>query len=76
MNAPDTIREGPAAAGTPGRRDHGNPGRGPAARPAGPPDHYLATICAICEANLPEVMKHHKVSEVGGFTTCSEGRWC
>jgi len=29
--------------------------------------NYLATICAICKANLPEVMKHHKVDcEVGG----------
>ena len=29
--------------------------------------NYLATICAICKANLPEVMKHHKVPcEVGG----------
>ena len=28
--------------------------------------NYLATICAICKANLPEVMKHHKVAcEVG-----------
>jgi Fe-S oxidoreductase len=29
--------------------------------------NYLATICAICKANLPEVMKHHRVDcEVGG----------
>jgi Fe-S oxidoreductase len=29
--------------------------------------NYLATICAICKANLPEVMKYHKVNcEVGG----------
>ena len=29
--------------------------------------NFLATICAICKANLPEVMKHHKVPcEVGG----------
>jgi Fe-S oxidoreductase len=29
--------------------------------------NYLATICAICKANLPEVMKHHQVNcEVGG----------
>ena len=29
--------------------------------------NYLATICAICKANLPEVMKHHRVPcEVGG----------
>ena len=30
--------------------------------------NYLATPCAICKANLPEVMKYHKVSaEVGGI---------
>jgi Fe-S oxidoreductase len=29
--------------------------------------NYLATICAICKAQLPEVMKHHKVdAAVGG----------
>ena len=27
--------------------------------------NYLATVCAICKAQLPEVMKHHKV-EVNG----------
>jgi hypothetical protein len=27
----------------------------------------MATICAICKANLPEVMKHHKVDcQIGG----------
>ncbi len=71
---PDTIREKTFCCGGGGglladelmavRRAGGQP-RAEACRASGA--NYLATICAICKANLPEVLKYHKVSsEVGG----------
>lgn len=71
---PDTIREHTYCCGAGGglladelmelRMAGGKP-RAEACRATGA--NYLATICAICKANLPEVMKHHKVNcEVGG----------
>ena len=71
---PDTIRENTYCCGAGGglladelmevRMAGGQP-RAEACRATGA--NYLATICAICKANLPEVMKHHRVeSQVGG----------
>lgn len=71
---PDTIREKTYCCGAGGglladelmevRMAGGKP-RAEACRAAGA--NYLATICAICKANLPEVMKRHRVeAEVGG----------
>jgi Fe-S oxidoreductase len=71
---PDTIREKTYCCGAGGglladeimeiRLAGGRP-RAEACRQTGA--NYLATICAICKANLPEVMKHHRVDcEVGG----------
>jgi Fe-S oxidoreductase len=71
---PHTIRENTYCCGAGGglladelmeiRMAGGKP-RAEACRATGA--NYLATICAICKANLPEVMKHHRVPcEVGG----------
>ena len=71
---PHTIRENTYCCGAGGglladelmeiRMAGGKP-RAEACRETGA--NYLATICAICKANLPEVMKHHHVPcEVGG----------
>ena len=70
----DTIREKTYCCGAGGglladeimeiRMAGGKP-RAEACRASGA--NFLATICAICKANLPEVMKHHQVDcQVGG----------
>jgi Fe-S oxidoreductase len=71
---PDTIREKTFCCGGGGGlladeimelRVAGGKPRAEACRASGA--NFMATICAICKANLPEVMKHHRVDcEIGG----------